>query len=278
MKRPDFEVYHGDNLPILKTFPDSRFSLIYIDPPFNTGKVQSRTKINTIRDDNGDRTGFQGRRYRTLRQETKSYDDVFRQSSGLSRTAIAGSPSHPVRDRQFVFFTLIIGRPHGCKLLLDDIFGSDSFMNEIIWAYDYGGAFQEKWPPKHDTLFWYAKDPKNYVFNREEAERVASGRRRMSGGTRLSVRTAKKRPAIRHKKPLGIVNRIVRVHSRPGERLCDFFAGSGTVGESALRLGRKFTLIDSNKKAIEVMRRRFRDHPQGRQVRFHSSQSGGDGL
>ena len=277
MKRPDFEVYHGDNLPILKTFPDSRFSLIYIDPPFNTGKVQSRTKINTIRDDNGDRIGFQGRRYRTLRQETKSYDDVFDNHQAFLEPRLREA-RRILSATGSLFFHIDYREAHGCKLLLDDIFGSDSFMNEIIWAYDYGARSKKKWPPKHDTLFWYAKDPKNYVFNCEEAERICVGTPTDVWWHTIVSPNGKEKTGYPTQKPLGIVNRIVRVHSRPGERLCDFFAGSGTVGESALRLGRKFTLIDSNKKAIEVMRRRFRDHLQGRPVRFHFSQSGGDGL
>ena len=143
MKRPDFEVYHGDNLPILKTFPDSRFSLIYIDPPFNTGKVQSRTKINTIRDDNGDRTGFQGRRYRTLRQETKSYDDVFDNHQAFLEPRLREA-RRILSATGSLFFHIDYREAHGCKLLLDDIFGSDSFMNEIIWAYDYGARSKKK--------------------------------------------------------------------------------------------------------------------------------------
>ena len=160
---------------------------------------------------------------------------------------------------------------HYCKVLLDAIFGRECFLNEIIWAYDYGGRPKDRWPPKHDNILLYARNPSGYVFNVDEIERIpymprgSSGRKKpragssrpTRGGTPSSLRTVRKKTGYPTQKPIGILRRIVQTSSRPGALVLDFFAGSGTTGAAALELGRRFILVDHNAEAMEVMARRF---------------------
>lgn len=264
-------IHFGDNLSILRELPSASFDLIYIDPPFNTGKVQERTRIRTVQDpDGGDRTGFQGKRYRTIKVGTASFADQFvdfiefmepRLEEALRLLKPSGS-----------FFLHIDYREvHYCKVLLDGLFGRDSFINEIIWAYDYGARSKQKWSAKHDNILWYVKDPKNYTFNFDEMDRIpymAPGlvgeEKAARGKTPTDVwwhtivpTNGKERTGYPTQKPLGILDRIMKVHTRLGDKVLDFFAGSGTTGESAVRLGRHCTLIDNNVEAMEVMARRL---------------------
>lgn len=265
------EIHHGDNLDVLRTFPDASFDLIYIDPPFNTGKVQVRTRLRTVRDDNGDRTGFQGRRYRTETLGSRAYEDRFDDYLAFLRPRLEQA-RRVLKSTGSLFFHIDYREVHSCKvLLLDAIFGRDSFMNEIIWAYDYGARATRRWSPKHDNILWYAKDPRRYTYRYDEIDRIpymAPGlvgpAKAARGKTPTDVwwhtivsPTGKEKTGYPTQKPLGILSRIVRVHSNPGERLLDFFAGSGTLGEAAARVGRDCVLIDDNPEAIRVMQRRF---------------------
>ncbi len=268
----DIEIYLGDNLPILQTLPDASVSLVYIDPPFNTGKTQSRTQIATVQDENGDRTGFQGKRYRTIKLGTKGYVDVFDDYQAFLEPRLVEA-RRILRDNGSLFFHIDYREAHYCKILLDHLFGRDSFMNEIVWAYDYGARSNKRWSTKHDTIFWYAKDPKNYTFNYDEMDRIpymAPGlvgkEKAARGKTPTDVwwhtivsPNGKEKTGYATQKPRGVIDRIVRVHSSPGDLLCDFFAGSGTLGESAAALGRRCILIDDNPQALRVMEDRFHE-------------------
>ena len=264
-------IYLGDNLDILPTIPDGSVDLIYIDPPFNTGKVQQRTQIRTIRDDdNGDRVGFQDRKYRTEAVGTKGFIDYFDDFMEFLRPRIL--EAYRVLAENGSFFLHIDYREvHYCKVLLDDVFGRDCFMNEIIWAYDYGARSKKRWSAKHDNILWYAKDPKNYVFNFDEMDRIpymAPGlvgpKKAARGKTPTDVwwhtivpTNGKEKTGYATQKPLGLLTRIVKVHSEPGGLLLDFFAGAGTLGEAAAKEGRRFILIDNNPDAVQIMARRL---------------------
>lgn len=264
------DVYFGDNLEVIGSFPAQTFDLIYIDPPFNTGKTQARTQIRTVRDDEGDRTGFQGKRYRTVRIGTRAYSDSF--DDYLAFLELRLEEARRLLKPTGSFFLHIDYREvHYCKVLLDSIFGRDSFMNEIIWAYDYGARATKRWSPKHDNILWYAKDPGSYTYRYEDIDRIpymAPGLVGPEKAERGKTPTdtwwntivspnGKEKTGYPTQKPLAIINRIVRVHSNPGDRVLDFFAGSGTVGESAAVLGRRAVLVDNNPEAIAVMKRRF---------------------
>ena len=263
-------IHYGDNLPILRSLPSDSVDLIYIDPPFNTGKVQSLTRISTTMDENGDRTGFQGKRYKTVTLGTRSYSDLFDDYlSFLDPRLVEGY--RVLKADGSLFFHIDYREAHYCKVLLDVIFGRASFMNEIIWAYDYGGRSKTRWPAKHNNIFWYAKNPDDYQFHLDECDRIpymAPGlvgpKKAARGKTPTDTwwhtivsPNAKERTGYPTQKPRGVLDRIVKVHSRPGDLLMDFFAGSGTFGESATQLGRDCILVDSNPEAMGVMEARF---------------------
>ena len=271
---PDLTVYLDDNLKVLKTLPDASVDLIYIDPPFNTGKIQQRTQIRIVAAEDGDRVGFKGKKYRTIKLGTRGYADRFDDFLGFIEPRIV--QAHRILKKQGSFFFHLDYREiHYCKVLIDSIFGRDCFMNEIIWAYDYGARSKKKWSAKHDTILWYAKDPEDYTFNYEEMDRIpymAPGlvgpEKAARGKTPTDVwwhtivsPNGKEKTGYATQKPLGIISRIVKIHSRPGDMLCDFFAGSGTLGEAAYRLGRDCILVDNNIEALKTMQMRFRDIP-----------------
>ncbi|HFD39733.1 MAG TPA: site-specific DNA-methyltransferase [Anaerolineae bacterium] len=263
-------IYYGDNLPILRQLATESVDLIYIDPPFNTGKVQRRSRLATVRDEQGDRVGFQGKRYRTVRLGVMEYADRFDDYLGFLQPRLAEA-RRILKKNGSLFLHLDYREVHYVKILLDRIFGRDSFMNEIIWAYDYGARTKKKWPAKHDNILWYARDPKNYRFHLEECDRIpymAPGlvgpEKAARGKTPTDVwwhtivsPQGKEKTGYPTQKPRGVLDRIVKVHSSPGDLLLDFFAGSGTLGESAVELGRRCILVDNNPEALRVMERRF---------------------
>jgi site-specific DNA-methyltransferase (adenine-specific) len=260
-----------DNMNVLPTLAAGSVDLIYIDPPFNTGKVQSHTRLRTVRDDeNGDRTGFQGRRYRTERLGTHAFADAFDDFTAFLEPRLR--EAHRILADDGSFFLHIDPREvHHCRFLLDAIFGPDCFMNEIIWAYDYGARSKKRWSAKHDNILWYAKDPDRHTFNHDEMERIpymAPGlvgeEKARRGKTPTDVwwhtivpTNGAERTGYPTQKPLGILNRIVKVHSNPGDTVLDFFAGSGTTGEAAARNGREFLLIDDSPEAAKIMAKRL---------------------
>ena len=265
-------IYFGDNLPVLESLALGSVDLIYIDPPFNTGKRQARTQIRTERaaDDAGDRTGFSGQRYQTLRIGTRAYTDIFDDYLAFLQPRLEAA-YRLLAPHGSLYFHIDYREVHYCKLLLDQIFGRDCFLNEIIWAYDYGARTKKKWPPKHDNILWYARDPENYIFNVDDIERIpymapglvgpekaARGKLPTDTWWHTIVGTnSKEKTGYPTQKPVGVINRIVRASSRPGDLVLDFFAGSGTTGASCLELGRRFILVDNNPQALQVMQRRF---------------------
>lgn len=264
-------LHHGDNLGLLEKMESQSFDFIYIDPPFNTGKVQSHTRLTTTRDDKqGDRLGFGGQRYRTERGTTASYDDSFTDFADFIRPRLVQA-QRVLKAHGSIFFHIDCREVHYCKVLLDEVFGRDSFMNEIIWAYDYGGRSKKKWSSKHDNLLWYVKDPKNYTFDFEAMDRIpymAPGlvgkEKAARGKTPTDVwwhtivpTNGKERVGYPTQKPMGLLRRILKVHTRPGDDILDFFAGSGTTGDAAFELGRNCTLIDRNPESIAVISQRL---------------------
>lgn len=262
----------GDNTSALRSLPDSFARLIYIDPPFNTGKAQKRERIQvTPAIGEGDRTGFGGRRYDTSSSASStSYEDSFDDFESFLIPKIKESLRCLTKDGS-LFVHLDHHEVHYIKVALDKLLGRDHFMNEIIWAYDYGGRPKKKWPSKHDTILWYALDPENYVFNFDEMDRIpymAPGlvgpEKAERGKTPTDVwwhtivpTNGKEKTGYPTQKPVGILNRIVKVHSKPGDVLLDFFAGSGTLGECAGSLDRGFVLVDSNPEAVKIMNARL---------------------
>lgn len=266
----ELEIHHGDNLDVLARLPDASFDLVYIDPPFNTGKKQARTRIATPLDARGDRIGFHGKRYTTVRLGTRSFADAFDDYLAFLEPRLVEARRVLAADGSF-FLHLDYREVHYAKVLCDAIFGRASFLNEIVWAYDYGARTKKKWPAKHDNVLWYAKDPERYTFEFDAIDRIpylAPGlvgpEKAKRGKTPTDTwwntivsPTGKEKTGWPTQKPLAILERIVRVHTRPGARVLDFFAGSGTLGEAAAKHGRSAVLVDSSRAAAELMAKRL---------------------
>ena len=250
-------VYQGDNLPILKSIASGSVDLIYIDPPFNTGRRQERKRVKTV--DGG-----------KVEASSYGFDDSFEDYIAFLRPRIIEA-YRILKPDGALFFHIDYREVHYCKIMLDEIFGRKCFMNEIIWAYDYGGRSKRRWSAKHDNILWYVKDPKKYTFNYDEVDRIPYMAPSLAGPEKAAVGktvtdvwwhtivspTGKEKTGYATQKPRGIIDRIVKVHSNPGDLLLDFFAGSGTLGESAYALGRNAILVDCSEDAINVMKRRF---------------------
>lgn len=267
------EIHLGDNLEVIGRMPDGHFDLIYIDPPFNTGRRQRRTQLRTELADDGDRVGWSEKRYRTTRLASRWFADAFGDDY-LAFLEPRLEEAHRLLAPAGSFFLHLDYREvHYAKVVLDGIFGRASFMNEIIWAYDYGARSRTRWSPKHDNILWYAKDPAHYTFHRDATDRIAYMAPRLVGPEKVArgktptdtwwhtivSPNGKEKTGYPTQKPLGVIERIVAVHSNPGDRLLDFFAGSGTLGAAAAKLGRHATLVDDNPEAVAVMRQRLPD-------------------
>ncbi|MGB4595417.1 MAG: site-specific DNA-methyltransferase [Anaerolineaceae bacterium] len=264
------KIFFGDNLQVLRGMTDEAIDLIYIDPPFNTGKVQARKQIKTSRAENGDRIGFGDNSYATEVVGQKDYEDTFSDYSAFLRPRLEEA-KRVLKPDGSLYFHIDYREVHYCKVMLDDIFGRENFINEIIWAYDYGGRARDRWPAKHDNILFYARNAKNFTFNRDDIDRIpymAPGLVSAEKADRGKLPTdtwwhtivgtnSKEKTGYPTQKPLGVLERIIRASSNPGEMVLDFFAGSGTTGEACLKTGRQFILVDSNPQAIEVMRTRF---------------------
>jgi site-specific DNA-methyltransferase (adenine-specific) len=270
LDRPQDYVILGDNAPVLAKFPDASFQLIYIDPPFNTGSVQQRKTLQSVRDEVGDRTGFQGRRYSTVELGRLGYPDLHDDYLAFIVPRLEEA-RRLLTDDGTLYFHIDYREAHYCKILLDEIFGRDSFLNEIIWAYDYGGRARDRWPAKHDTILVYVKEAKRHFFDQNAIERIpymapglVSAEKAERGKLPTDVwwhtivpTNGKEKTGYPNQKPVGILRRVVMASSQPGSRVLDFFAGSGTTASVARELGRRFVMIDSNPDAIATMRTRL---------------------
>ena len=274
-------VIFGDNLPVLQSLPDASVPLVYIDPPFNTGRVQARTQIRTTRSENGDRVGFKGNRYQTTVIAKRAFEDAFDDYLRFLEPRLVEAHRVLAANGSF-YFHIDYREAHYCKVLLDGIFGRECFLNEIVWAYDYGARTNKRWPAKHDTILLYAKNPDDYVFNSEDVDRepyMAPGLVGPEKAARGKLPTdvwwhtivspnGKEKTGYPTQKPLGVLRRIVTASSNPGDLVLDFFAGSGTTGAAAAELGRDFLLVDNNEEALVTMGKRFATTPGVEFVNF----------
>ncbi|HXA54649.1 MAG TPA: site-specific DNA-methyltransferase [Solirubrobacteraceae bacterium] len=265
------QILLGDNLDLLPRFEDRSFQLIYIDPPFNTGRSQTRRTLRTTSDDGGDRVGFGGRRFRTRLLAESRYADSFEDYLSFLQPRLVHA-RRLLTDSGTLYFHIDYREAHYCKLLLDEIFGRERFLNEIIWAYDYGGRTKRRWPAKHDTILVYVNDPDGYFFDSEQVDRepyMAPGLVTAEKATRGKLPTdvwwhtivptnGSEKTGYPTQKPEGILRRMVQASTRPGDWCMDFFAGSGTLGAVAAMLGRRYVLIDSNPQAHRIMLERIR--------------------
>jgi site-specific DNA-methyltransferase (adenine-specific) len=269
-------VYSGNNLDVLPTLPDESFTLIYIDPPFNTGRQQKRHETSSVRAEPGagGTVGFKGQSYERIRGALKRYDDAFDDYWAFLEPRLVEA-WRLLTDDGTLYLHLDYREAHYAKVLLDAIFGRDAFLNELIWAYDYGAKSRSRWPTKHDTILVYVKNPKRYYFNSDAVDRepymapglvtpekVERGKLPTDVWWHTIVSpTGKEKTGYPTQKPVGVLRRIIQASSREGDRVLDFFAGSGTTGAVAAMLGRQFVLIDENPEAITVMQKRLAGIP-----------------
>jgi len=275
-------VFLADNLAILVEIQSSSVQLVYLDPPFNTGKIQKRESIKTVKSDSGDRIGFKGASYETIRESATSYNDSFKDYWGFLAPRL--EEAHRILSEDGTLYLHLDYREvHYAKVFLDGIFGRENFINEIIWAYDYGARSTKRWPTKHDNILVYSKSP-NYFFDSSEVDRepymapgLVTAEKAERGKLPTDVwwhtivsPTGKEKTGYATQKPEGILRRMITASSRPGDLVVDFFAGSGTTGSVAKKLGRRFILVDENPEAFEVMRKRLDAITSERETRFIS--------
>jgi site-specific DNA-methyltransferase (adenine-specific) len=260
----------GDNATALEDLPGGAFDLVYLDPPFNTGRSRARHTITVSPDPDGGRIGFGGRSYSSRLLQTLSYDDAFADYLGFLEPRLRRS-YELLAPHGTLYFHIDYREAHYCKLLLDEIFGREAFLNEIIWAYDYGAKPRRRWPAKHDTILAYARNPGAHHFDAEAVERepymapgldgpekAARGKRPTDVWFHTIVPTnGREKTGYPTQKPEGVLRRLVAASSRPGGWCLDPFAGSGTLGAVCLELGRRFVLCDSSPVAIGVARERL---------------------
>ena len=263
------QVYLSDNLPVLRSLPDASIQLIYIDPPFNTGREQERTTRTSRQSESGS-VGFAGKRYEQIAQSALSYDDSFADYWEFLEPRLLEA-KRLLTQSGTLYLHLDYREAHYAKVLLDGLFGRECFLNEIIWAYDYGGKSKSRWPSKHDTILFYVKDAKNYFFDSKTVDRepyMAPGLVTKEKAELCKLPTdvwwhtivsptGKEKTGYPTQKPEGILRRIIQASSRESDRVLDFFAGSGTTGAVAGELGRRFTLIDSSKDAKNTITKRL---------------------
>jgi site-specific DNA-methyltransferase (adenine-specific) len=261
----------GDNGDVLPLLPDAFFDLVYVDPPFNTGRRRERRTLAVEAAERGSRTGFAGRRYKTRVLGALSYADDHADYLEFLGPRLEQA-RRVLAPHGTLYLHLDYREAHYAKVLLDEVFGRDAFLNELVWAYDYGGKPRDRWPAKHDTILVYVRTPGGHHFDAEAVDRepymapglvtpdqVARGKRATSVWWHTIVPTnGAEKTGYPTQKPEGIVRRMVQASSRPGGWCLDFFAGSGTLGAVCAQLGRRYVLVDSNPEAIAVARRRLR--------------------
>ncbi|MFD1492666.1 MULTISPECIES: DNA-methyltransferase [Microbacterium] len=286
-------IHAGDNLGVARSLPDAAFTLVYLDPPFNTGRSRARAVETMLPLDRvdagpgdaagpgaaagedglmpmGPRFGFRGREYDKLRGDLRIYDDRFDDYWGFLEPRLREAWRLLAPDGT-LYVHLDYREAHYAKVLLDALFGRERFLNEIVWAYDYGAKSRRRWPTKHDTILVYVKDPQRYWFDSDAVDRepyMAPGLVTPEKAARGKLPTdvwwhtivptsGREKTGYPTQKPEGILRRIVQASSRPGDSVLDLFAGSGTTGAVASALGRHAVLVDDNPEAIAVMRARI---------------------
>jgi len=261
---------HGDSRDALRALPAESADLIYIDPPFNTGKKRRLRSIE-LGEGAQERGGFGGRRYRFRVRSDLSYSDDMSRDDYLDFLGMRLTEARRVlKETGSIYVHVDHHAAHHVRIVMDEVFGVERFLNEIIWAYDYGGRPRNRWPAKHDNILWYAKSDA-WTFNAEDIERMPYmapglvGRAKAARGKlptdvwwmTIVPTNSKERTGYPTQKPEKLLRRIIQASSRPGEVVLDFFAGSGTTGVVAEELGRKWILVDDNPEALRITRERL---------------------
>ncbi len=264
------KIFSGDNLLVMKNLPDESFTVCYLDPPFNTGRKQTRISSKSTANHLSSRKGFGDRTYDFRIESVTSYDDQFEDYWRFLAPRLIEA-WRLLTENGTMYLHLDWRESHYAKVAMDQLFGRENFLNEIIWAYDYGAKSKRKWPTKHDTILVYAKKKGNHIFNNEEIDREPYMAPNLVGPAKAAKGklptdvwwhtivspTGREKTGYATQKPLGILRRVITASSKPGNWILDPFGGSGTTGHAAGELGRKFVLIDSNQEALRIMTKRL---------------------
>jgi len=259
-------LFRCDCLPLLGALDDEVLDLIYIDPPFCTqGRRSGRGGVGYV-----DRwhDGLEG------------YLDFLRPRLAEMRRVLKPTAA--------IFVHLDYRTVHYVKLELDRIFGLGNFMNEIIWSYRTGGVSRRWLGRKHQTILAYAKSLGRHKFHvvrdgrfRTDGLNVDEAGRPYKSTTRGRLYFDPRGPALTDvweipflstvgnerigypdQKPLKLLERIIGCCTDPGDRVADFFAGSGTTLLAAERLTRRWLGCEINQGALALIRRRLMDKPR----------------
>lgn len=286
---------YGDNLFVMQALlagdpttglPSMRNSidLIYIDPPFDS-KADYRSKITlpgtevSLTPTTAEQVAYSD----TWKEGTISYLKMMYPRLALMEKLLSDKGS------LYVHLDWHVG--HYVKILLDEIFGKDKFVNEIVWHYKRWTAASDTFQKMHDILFWYEKNKDKHIYNRQyqafsEKTAVAKYKRIVVDGRAVQDKNnlmdrdvnqgvsmddvwdisflhpiAKERTGYDTQKPEKLLERIIKASSNENSIVADFFAGSGTTGAVAEKLGRRWIVSDMGKPATMIMRKRFVDIP-----------------
>ncbi|MDP8237856.1 MAG: site-specific DNA-methyltransferase [Candidatus Hatepunaea meridiana] len=295
----DSYLYFGDNLDVLRQhIADESIDLIYLDPPFNSdkdyvalsGKRRSADILPTLQLLAGeDARATKGRVFKDIWRWDDEVNNNFQRiiecnNNRLSQTLTAFSQLIG-KNGLLAYIVMLAPRlvelhrvlkPTGSiylhcdqhasayiRLLMDAIFGSENFLNCIVWCYGLGGSSPRYWPRKHDDILWYSKEPNKHNF---EAVQIPATSQRMKGQMKKAPdfwniptinNMAKERTGFPTQKPEALLERIIESSSRKGDIVLDPFCGSGTTLCVAHRLGRKWVGIDNAPKAVELVEERL---------------------
>jgi DNA modification methylase len=253
----------GDNLDVMRALDDASIDLIYIDPPFFTGREQRAN-------------GASEHAFDDAWRDIDAYIEWLRERVAEMRRLL----SH--RGVLYVHCDWHAG--HYIKVMLDRVFGAGRFQNEIVWHYGLGAAHATRhFLRKHDTIFAYRmSDDATFNLIRDEVTPAMEnkycheddrGRYMMSRGRKYYLKGGKpldsvwRIPAIAAtsgerlgyptQKPEALLERIILASSNEGDVVADFFAGSGTTPAVAQRLGRRWIACDSSSAAVALISKRL---------------------
>jgi DNA modification methylase len=255
------KLYRGDMLDVASLLEPESFRLIYLDPPFLTGRQRIGSKTEYTYDDRW--KGKLDAYLPWLETRLKAFAPLLQQGGSM-------------------VLHLDWRAAHYAKVMLDEIFGHENFINEIIWHYTGGGRSKTRFSCKHDTLLWYARKQKPYfdidavrVPYKETSGyarggiRAASGRKYLPNPKGTPVDDvwdipiinpmASERVGYPTQKPKILLQRIIAALSAPGELVGDFCCGSGTTLVCAELMGRRWVGSDQSPKALECTTSRLLD-------------------
>ena len=234
-------LFWGDNLHVMRQLPSESIDLIYIDPPF-----------------------FSGRNYNVIfgdQNELRSFTDIW--EGGMPGYLIwlnarLYEMKRLLKKTGSIYVHCDWHASHYIKVEMDRIFGHDCFLNDVAWLYGLGGSSNRYWPRKHDSLLWYSRRPDGHFF---EADKIPATSARMAGQMKKAPdfwdiptinNMAKERIGYPTQKPEALLERVINSSAPKGSVVADFFIGGGSTVAVAQRLGRRWIACDQSRVAVAL--------------------------